>query len=92
MNEVSGEANLKLRSVQYPIWDPEPSTGWFRLPAQSTNLRVHLAALGIPIINDKLYPTMTGSADDLVFQPSAAVGEINFVSGSAKRANTLFRK
>jgi tRNA pseudouridine32 synthase/23S rRNA pseudouridine746 synthase len=27
-------------------------------------LRLHLAALGIPVINDKLYPAMTSSDDD----------------------------
>ncbi len=64
MKEVPGEANsetqISLRRNLGPIslYQLVPITG------RKHQLRLHLAALGIPIINDKLYPAMTPSDDD----------------------------
>jgi tRNA pseudouridine32 synthase/23S rRNA pseudouridine746 synthase len=64
MKEVSGEANsethISILSNLGPItlYRLVPSTG------RKHQLRLHLAALGIPVINDKLYPAMTPSHDD----------------------------
>jgi tRNA pseudouridine32 synthase/23S rRNA pseudouridine746 synthase len=64
MKEVSGEPNSETHLS--PIANLGPRTLYRLVPVTGTKhqLRVQLAALGIPIINDKLYPTMTGSADD----------------------------
>jgi tRNA pseudouridine32 synthase / 23S rRNA pseudouridine746 synthase len=64
MKEVPGEANsetqISLRRNLGPIslYQLVPITG------RKHQLRLHLAALSIPIINDKLYPAMTPSDDD----------------------------
>jgi tRNA pseudouridine32 synthase / 23S rRNA pseudouridine746 synthase len=64
MKEVPGEANsetqISLRRNLGPIslYQLVPITG------RKHQLRLHLAALRIPIINDKLYPAMTRSDDD----------------------------
>ncbi|HJX89907.1 MAG TPA: pseudouridine synthase [Pyrinomonadaceae bacterium] len=64
MKEVSGVANSEthispLRNLGCnTLYKLVPVTG------RKHQLRVHLAALGIPIINDKLYPAMSPSDDD----------------------------
>ena len=64
MKEVAGEANSETeinlinnlgRITRYRL---VPITG------RKHQLRLHLAALGIPVINDKLYPVMISSNDD----------------------------
>lgn len=69
MKEVSGEANsetsINVISTQDSIslYQLLPSTG------RKHQLRLHLAALGIPIINDKLYPVLTPAPDDDFSKP-----------------------
>ena len=64
MKEVPGVANSEtnistLRNLGCnTLYKLVPITG------RKHQLRVHLAALGIPIINDKLYPAMSPSDDD----------------------------
>ena len=64
MKEVSGEANSEthvssIRNLgRNTLYQLVPVTG------RKHQLRLHLAALGIPIINDKLYPAMSRSDDD----------------------------
>jgi len=64
MKEVSGEANSEthisplLNLGRNSLYQLVPVTG------KKHQLRLHLAALGIPIINDKLYPVMSRSDDD----------------------------
>ena len=64
MKEVPGEANsethISLLNNLGPIslFQLVPVTG------RKHQLRLHLAALGIPVINDKLYPTMNPSDED----------------------------
>jgi tRNA pseudouridine32 synthase/23S rRNA pseudouridine746 synthase len=64
MQEISGEANSEThvstisnlgRNTLYQL---VPVTG------RKHQLRLHLAGLGIPIINDKLYPTISRSEED----------------------------
>jgi tRNA pseudouridine32 synthase/23S rRNA pseudouridine746 synthase len=63
MKEVPGEANSETHiSVISNVGDLSryqllPLTG------RKHQLRLHLAAFGIPVINDKLYPTLTPSDD-----------------------------
>jgi len=64
MKEVPGAPNSEThinygREVgRHSIYQLTPTTG------RKHQLRLHLAALGIPIINDKLYPVMTRVDDD----------------------------
>lgn len=64
MKEVTGEANSEThisyeRSIgSNSVYRLIPLTG------RKHQLRLHLAGLGIPIVNDKLYPVMTRVADD----------------------------
>jgi len=69
MKEVPGEANSEthinvisnLKNLR--LYQLLPTTG------RKHQLRVHLAALGIPVINDKLYPALTTSDDDDFSRP-----------------------
>lgn len=69
MKEVPGEANsethIKFLSNQggISLYQLVPLTG------RKHQLRVHLAALGIPVVNDRLYPAMTPSDDDDFSRP-----------------------
>jgi tRNA pseudouridine32 synthase/23S rRNA pseudouridine746 synthase len=64
MKEVAGEANSEthinaLSNLgRITLYQLVPVTG------RKHQLRLHLAALGVPVINDKLYPAMTASDDD----------------------------
>lgn len=64
MKEVEGEANSEthidvLRRLNgVSLYRLTPVTG------RKHQLRVHLSALGIPIVNDKLYPEMRDAGDD----------------------------
>ena len=64
MKEVAGEPNSE--TYIKPIVRLGPVTQYQLLPitGRKHQLRLHLAALGIPVINDKLYPAMTSSGDD----------------------------
>jgi tRNA pseudouridine32 synthase/23S rRNA pseudouridine746 synthase len=69
MKEVSGEANSEtdIRTCKnlgrLTLYQLLPRTG------KKHQLRVHLAALGIPIINDKFYPAMTPLDDEDFSRP-----------------------
>jgi tRNA pseudouridine32 synthase/23S rRNA pseudouridine746 synthase len=69
MKEVPGEANSETHiSVisnrgSLSLYQLLPITG------RKHQLRLHLAALGIPVINDKLYPVLTASDDDDFSRP-----------------------
>jgi tRNA pseudouridine32 synthase/23S rRNA pseudouridine746 synthase len=69
MKEVPGEANSEthIRVINnhgsLSLYQLRPITG------RKHQLRVHLAALGIPVINDKLYPVLTASDDDDFSRP-----------------------
>ena len=75
MKEVPGEANSEThislinnhgRLSRYQLL---PITG------KKHQLRLHLAALGIPVINDKLYPVLTPSDDDDFSRPLKLVAK-----------------
>jgi tRNA pseudouridine32 synthase/23S rRNA pseudouridine746 synthase len=69
MKEVPGEANSETHiSVinnlgSLSLYQLLPFTG------RKHQLRLHLAALGIPVINDKLYPGLAASEDDDFSRP-----------------------
>jgi len=64
MKEVSGEANSEthvsaIRNLGHnTLYQLVPVTG------RKHQLRLHLAGLGIPVINDKLYPAIIPSERD----------------------------
>ena len=64
MKEVVGEANSETQIN--PLSNLGRITRYQLVPVtgRKHQLRLHLAALGIPVINDKLYPAMTSSNDD----------------------------
>jgi tRNA pseudouridine32 synthase / 23S rRNA pseudouridine746 synthase len=69
MKEDSGEVNSEthvsvLKTLgELSLYQLLPLTG------RKHQLRLHLAALGIPVVNDKLYPTFTPSTDDDFSRP-----------------------
>jgi tRNA pseudouridine32 synthase/23S rRNA pseudouridine746 synthase len=69
MKEVEGEANSETHISSLSnlghvtLYQLVPITG------RKHQLRLHLAALGIPVINDKLYPAMSPSDDDDFSRP-----------------------
>jgi tRNA pseudouridine32 synthase/23S rRNA pseudouridine746 synthase len=70
MKEVSGEANSETYISS--ISNRGPNTLYRLVPVTGAKhqLRLHLAALGIPIVNDKLYPRMScSSAEDDLSSP-----------------------
>jgi tRNA pseudouridine32 synthase/23S rRNA pseudouridine746 synthase len=64
MKEVLGEANSETHISaicnlgRHTLYQLVPVTG------RKHQLRLHLAGLGIPIVNDKLYPTISRSEED----------------------------
>ena len=64
MKEVSGTANSETHIS--PISDVGPNTLYKLVPVtgKKHQLRLHLAALGAPIVNDRLYPSMSVSDTD----------------------------
>jgi tRNA pseudouridine32 synthase / 23S rRNA pseudouridine746 synthase len=75
MKEVPGEANSETHiSVitnlgSLSLYQLLPCTG------RKHQLRLHLAALGIPVINDKLYPELTPSETDDFSRPLKLVAK-----------------
>ena len=69
MKEVAGEPNSEthIKSLsnlgRIALYQLVPITG------RKHQLRLHLAALGIPVINDKLYPALISSEDDDFSRP-----------------------
>jgi tRNA pseudouridine32 synthase / 23S rRNA pseudouridine746 synthase len=64
MKEVPGEANSE---THVSVLSAKGSLSLYQLvpvTGRKHQLRLHLAALGIPVINDKLYPVLTASTDD----------------------------
>lgn len=61
--EVAGSANSETHIALLQAWQ---DTGLYRLQpvtGKKHQLRVHLASLGIPIVNDPLYPAVTSTRD-----------------------------
>lgn len=70
MREVEGAANsethirlLENRRGGVRLYQLQPVTG------RKHQLRLHLSALGMPIVNDRLYPEMSSGEDDDFSQP-----------------------
>ncbi len=69
MKEVPGEANAE---THVSVLSARGSLSLYQLLAltgRKHQLRLHLAALGIPVINDKVYPVLTASTDDDFSKP-----------------------
>lgn len=69
MKEVPGEANSETHVSVLSTLGGINLYQLLPLSGKKHQLRLHLAALGIPIINDKLYPTLTPSTDDDFSRP-----------------------
>jgi tRNA pseudouridine32 synthase/23S rRNA pseudouridine746 synthase len=93
MQEVPGEANSETEIR--PVRDLVRNTLYELIPVtgRKHQLRLHLAALGIPIINDRLYPVMSRTdendfssplkllAKSLSFQDPISGRQLHFESG-----------
>jgi len=69
MKEVSGVANSE---THISVISTRGSVSLYQLlpiTGRKHQLRLHLAALGIPVINDKLYPALTPTPDDDFSKP-----------------------
>lgn len=69
MKEISGEANSETHISVIRTLDNLSLYQLLPLTGRKHQLRLHLAGLGIPVVNDKLYPTLTPSADDDFSRP-----------------------
>ena len=69
MKEVAGEANSETHINSLANLGPVSKYQLVPVTGKKHQLRLHLAALGIPIINDRLYPSMTSSGDDDFSRP-----------------------
>ena len=61
MKEVPGEANSETHISVISNFESLSLYQLLPLTGRKHQLRLHLAALGIPVINDKLYPSLTRS-------------------------------
>jgi tRNA pseudouridine32 synthase/23S rRNA pseudouridine746 synthase len=88
MREIAGEPNAQTRIAlarvdgalaRYDLW---PLTG------RTHQLRVHLAALGAPIVNDRMYPELLAEAEDDYSRPlkllARSIGFVDPVSGEQR--------
>ena len=64
MKEVPGAANSETHITYGRKVGRDTIYGLIPLTGRKHQLRLHLAALGIPIVNDKLYPVITRADDD----------------------------
>jgi tRNA pseudouridine32 synthase/23S rRNA pseudouridine746 synthase len=69
MKEVPGEANSETHVSVLSARGSVTLYQLLPLTGRKHQLRLHLAALGIPVINDKLYPALTASTDDDFSKP-----------------------
>ncbi len=61
MKEVAGEPNAETRIDVIEQMDELALYRLLPLTGRKHQLRIHLAALGIPIVNDRLYPELTST-------------------------------
>jgi tRNA pseudouridine32 synthase/23S rRNA pseudouridine746 synthase len=80
MQEAAGEPNSETR---IELIEQRETCSWYRLrplTGKKHQLRVHMAALGIPIINDTFYPVVHPcKGDDLSAPLQLLAREIAFV-------------
>lgn len=89
MKEIAGEPNSETRIAlierrgDHSVYRLEPVTG------RKHQLRVHLAALGAPILNDPWYPELREEAEDDYTRPlkllARAIAFIDPLSGAQRR-------
>jgi tRNA pseudouridine32 synthase / 23S rRNA pseudouridine746 synthase len=58
MREVAGEPNAETHIELIESWGEQARYGLRPLSGKRHQLRVHMAALGLPIVNDLIYPTL----------------------------------
>jgi tRNA pseudouridine32 synthase/23S rRNA pseudouridine746 synthase len=64
MKEISGEANSETQIRRISNLGGNSRYQLIPVTGRKHQLRLHMAALGLPIVNDKLYPEMSRSAED----------------------------
>jgi len=58
MRETAGEPNAETRIELIETWGDRARYGLRPLSGKRHQLRVHMAALGMPIVNDQIYPVL----------------------------------
>jgi tRNA pseudouridine32 synthase/23S rRNA pseudouridine746 synthase len=89
MREVDGEPNAETRFTLLAARGEWAHLGLSPVTGRRHQLRVHCAALGIPILNDAIYPVLRPEGDDDFLRPLQLLAkEIAFrdpVDGSERR-------
>lgn len=93
MREASGDCNSE---TAIDVIDPRGSIWRYALKpisGRKHQLRVHMAALGAPIVNDRLYPELTEAADDDYARPLKLLARsltfVDPISGNRRHFNSL---
>ncbi|WP_426689670.1 pseudouridine synthase [Rhodanobacter ginsengiterrae] len=95
MREVAGEPNSQTRIELLEDADNVWRYALFPVTGRKHQLRVQMAAMGAPIINDTLYPALTGKADDDHQRPlkllAHSLAFIDPLTGQSRRFTSRLR-
>jgi tRNA pseudouridine32 synthase/23S rRNA pseudouridine746 synthase len=89
MREVPGEANAETLIEVLVVQGDVARYRLTPLTGRTHQLRVHCAALGMPIVGDRMYPTLLAADTDDHAQPlrllARSIGFVDPISGEARR-------
>ena len=93
--EAAGEPNSQTRIEVLEISGAQARYGLSPVTGQKHQLRVHMNALGIPIVNDRIYPPLPITPEDDFAQPlqllAKSIAFTDPVSGQARQFESRFR-
>ena len=93
--EAAGEPNAETRIELLEVRDALARYCLTPVTGRKHQLRVHMAALGLPILNDRVYPDLVDVADDDFSRPlqllARSIAFTDPVTGQARRFETTRR-